>query len=711
MFQIGIDAGGTFTDFWVSRVLSDGSPAAEGFMHKIPSTPGDPSRAVMQGIEEIAASQGVSGKAFLKDTRLIVHGTTVATNAVLTETGARAGLITTKGFRDILEMRRGWREEFFNNKRPLPKPLIRRSLRRTVGGRIDETGVELEPLDEAGVREEARIIKAEGAEAVVICFMHAWSNPVHEIRAAEIVREVFPEAFLTVSSGLLPQIRLYERVSTCAFNAYVGPIIRNYLEELDASLHSMGFSDSLLIMGSHGGVMSVPVAGRRAAASLLSGPAAAPIAASQAVAPYGIKDYLVTDMGGTSYDVTLVQGDEPLMTQETWLGGRRLALPSLDIHTLGAGGGSIAWTDQGGILHVGPQSAGARPGPACYGQGGSEPTSTDACLVLGFLDPDYFLGGKLRLDPKAAREAIRHGVAEPMGMTVDEAALGIYELICVQMAAGIREVTVRRGLDPREFMMLAAGGAGPLHAGHIARELDISLIMVPSDSAVFCAAGMLSSDLKHDFAVSWRIRLDTLGPNELAHRFGTLRTECRTVLSEQGVPEERMVFEPGMDMRYIGQYHEVSVPLLPESIDAPSIDDILGRFHERHDALYGYVTKEMPTECITIRMRGRERKNTLPATLSLIEESHRLPSATGQRRIHLPGKSGPVLAQVYRGESLIAGTRISGPAIVEQPSTTILVSGGYELALGASGHCFIWPEAKSDEIQAMFLSSKKGAPR
>jgi N-methylhydantoinase A len=275
----------------------------------------------MQGIEEIAASLGMSGEGFLKDTRLIVHGTTVATNAVLTEKGARAGLITTKGFRDILEMRRGWREEFYNNKRPLPKPLIRRALRRTVGGRIDETGMEIEPLDESGVREEALRLKAEGVEAVVICLMHAWSNPEHESRAAEIVREVFPEAFLTVSSELLPQIRLYERVSTCAFNAYVGPIIQNYLEKLAASLRSTGFSGPLLIMGSHGGVMTVPVAGRRAVASLFSGPAAAPVAAGQAAAPYGIKDYLVTDMGGTSYDVALVQGGEPLVTQENWLGG------------------------------------------------------------------------------------------------------------------------------------------------------------------------------------------------------------------------------------------------------------------------------------------------------------------------------------------------------------------------------------------------------
>ncbi|MBT3434713.1 MAG: hydantoinase/oxoprolinase family protein, partial [Nitrospinaceae bacterium] len=537
MYQIGIDAGGTFTDFWVTSDLPTGTDEAPAAMHKTPSTPADPSRAVIRGIEELAAARGHTAQEFIKKTSLIIHGTTVATNAVLTESGARAGLITTQGFRDILEMRRGWREEFFNNKRPLPKPLIRRAHRLTVGGRLDETGTELEALDESAVREAALRLKAEGVESLVLCLMHAWANLEHEMRAAQIIRETFPEAHLTVSTELLPQIRLYERVSTCAFNAYVGPIIQSYLENLDTSLRSLDFEGTFLIMGSHGGQMTSSVASRRAAALLLSGPAAAPIAARETTEPHGIEDYIVTDMGGTSYDVALIQGGEPLITNENWIGGRRIALPSLDIHTLGAGGGSIAWCDQGGILHVGPQSAGAHPGPACYGEGGTKPTATDACLALGYLDPDFFLGGKLRLDPEAARETIRREVAGPMKMSIEEAALGIYEIICVHMAAGIREVTVRRGLDPREFAMLAAGGAGPLHANHIARELGISLIIVPGDSAVFCAAGMLASDFKHNLAQSWRTRLDTLFPEELATRFGGLREECRSILAEQGVTE------------------------------------------------------------------------------------------------------------------------------------------------------------------------------
>jgi N-methylhydantoinase A len=703
MFQIGIDAGGTFTDFWVTGTDPGSGSSIEGLMHKTPSTPGDPARAVIQGIGEIASSRGLSAGAFLKETGLIVHGTTVATNAVLTGNGAKAGLITTKGFRDILQMRRGWREEFFNNKRPLPAPLIRRALRRTVAGRLDETGAELEPLNEAGVREEALRLKAEGVESVVLCFIHAWANSDHERRAAEIVREVFPEAFLTVSSELLPQIRLYERVSTCAFNAYVGPIIQKYLEKLDTSLREAGFAGALLIMGSHGGVMTAPVAARRAASSLLSGPAAAPVAASRAAAPYGITDYIVTDMGGTSYDVALIQGGEPLVTQENWLGGRRIALPSLDIHTLGAGGGSIAWCDQGGILHVGPRSAGANPGPACYGQGGEEPTATDACLVLGYLDPDYFLGGKLRLRRREADEAIRRAVAEPMGLSVEEAALGMYEVICTQMAAGIREVTVRRGLDPRDFLMLAAGGAGPLHAGTIARDLDIPLVMVPGDSSVFCAAGMLISDLKHDLAVSWRAGASDLDPRELSARFRTLREDCRAILAEQRVPGDRMAFEPAVDMRYIGQHHEVTVPLPSGSIDAPDIGDILGRFHACHDALYGYATEEMPAECITLRMSGRGRTERTAVSPPPIGGALPPPPPRAKRRIWLSGMPEPVQADIYRGEALEPGMTIAGPALVERPNTTILVPGDHELACGAFGHSFIWPAARADEMRARFM--------
>jgi N-methylhydantoinase A len=419
-------------------------------------------------------------------------------------------------------------------------------------------------------------------------------------------------------------------------------------------------------------------------------------------APHGIEDYIVTDMGGTSFDVALVQGGEPLVSQENWLGGKRIALPSLDIHTLGAGGGSVAWADRGGILHIGPESAGASPGPACYGQGGRKPTATDACLALGYLDPEYFLGGKVRLDPRAAGEAINRGVAEPMGMPAEEAALGIYELICVQMAAGIREVTIRRGLDPRDFLMLAAGGAGPLHANHIARELGISLIMAPRDSAVFCAAGMLASDLKHDLAVSWRARFTELVPAELAARFRALRDQCRAVLSEQGVSGERMRFEPGMDIRYIGQYHEVGVPLPTEMIDAPDIGGILDRFHERHDILYGYATREMPAECITMRMSARGRMDR-PETLSQkLGEPPAAPLPHGRRPIRLPGEPRRLPAEVYR--SLTPGQLIAGPAIVERPNTTVLVLGDYELACDASGNYIIWPEARSAEMRARFLS-------
>ncbi|MEE9276443.1 MAG: hydantoinase/oxoprolinase family protein [bacterium] len=706
MFRLGIDAGGTFTDFWLT---GDASDAGER-IHKTPSTPEDPPRAVIRGIEEMAASLGLAPGDFLSRTELIVHGTTVATNAVITGEGARAGLITTRGFRDVLEMRRGWREEFFNNKASLPKPLIRRALRLTAGGRMDEAGREIEPLDEAAVREAALRLKAEGCESLVICLMHAWANPAHERRAAEIVRAHFPEAFLTVSSELLPQIRLYERVSTSAFNAYVGPIIRRHMEKLEETLAARGFGGALLVMCSHGGVTTPSVAVGRAASLLLSGPAAGPAAAARAAAPHGAADYIVTDMGGTSFDVALVREGKPLVTQESWIERRRLALPSLDIHTLGAGGGSISWVDEGGILHVGPQSAGARPGPACYGLGGEEPTATDACLLLGHLDPAYFLGGEMRIDPKAAERAIRRRVAEPLGMGAEEAALGMYELICVQMAAGIREVTVRRGLDPRDFLLIAAGGAGPLHANLIARELEIPLILVPRNSATFCAAGMAESDLKHDLAASWRAPMDALAAAALGERLEALRRDCAAALAAQGVPAGRMIFEPGADLRYLGQYHEVTVPLPAEEIGRPGVEALLARFHARHDALYGYATAEMPVECITLRMSGRgltQKREAAPRPLAGEDPAA---ARRGERPVRLPGTPERLPAAVYRGEDLRPGHRLPGPAIVEEPHTTILVLPGYELARDPFGNSLIWPEASAAEMAARFLGRGGEAP-
>lgn len=703
MLRIGIDTGGTFSDFWV--VESDPndpksfSIPSRGIVYKTPSTPDKPDSAVIRGIAEIAQSLNLSSKELLNETETIVYGTTIATNAVLTEAGAPTGLITTKGFRDILQMRRGWREEFYNNKTVLPAPLIRRSLRRTVSGRIDENGQEIEPLDEESVQKETLFLKEAGCTSLVVCFMHSWANSEHEKRAAKIVRKVFPEAFLTISSDLLPQVRLFERVSTCAFNSYVGPIIKAHMENLESTLRGMGFSGGLYVMGSHGGVMTASAAAERAASVLLSGPAAGPIAASRVTTPYGVSDYIVSDMGGTSYDVALIHEGKPLVTQESWLSRRRIALPSLDIHTLGAGGGSIAWVDDGGILHVGPQSAGARPGPACYGLGGESPTVTDACLVLGYLDPNFFLGGRMKLDPRSAGKSIRHRIAELMDLSIEESALGIYQLICVNMAAGTREVTVRRGHDPRDFLLVSAGGAGPLHANLIAQELEIPLILVPSESAIFCAEGMLLSDLKHEIAVSWRAGQEEITGDELSKRVYNLRERCARVLEVQGVRPRDMDFEPAMDLRYIGQYHEVTVPFLKDEMAQPDVVRLLDRFHDTHDFLYGYATPDMPVECIALRMRGIGRTEKPRLDRLPLEGNDPSPARRGSRSIYIPGIKNSLDADVYLGSALRPGSRLAGPAIIERANTTLLILPGYEFACDSFGQYLIWDEVVTSEVE------------
>ena len=439
-YRIGIDVGGTFTDY----LLLDERGGTRA--HKVLSTPADPSQAVLQGLDELAAGIGLSLSEFLRRVEIIVHGTTVTTNAVLTGRTARAGLITTQGFRDALEMRRGVRESFYDNKLTAPRPLVPRRLRLPVRGRIDHRGSEIEPLSLDDVGQAISVLQASGVDAVAISFMHAYANPAHEEAAAELVARRMPDAYLSVSSRVLPQVRFYERTSTTVLNAVVGPILRRYVDNLRRRLADGGFEGALRIMQSNGGVTSPEAVAALAALTLLSGPAAAPTAGLAALRPHGEDSFITVDMGGTSFDAALVVGGAPSITTASSVSRFALALPSMDIVTIGAGGGSIAWIDDG-LLKMGPQSAGADPGPACYGRGGTEPTCSDANLVLGYLSPDFFAGGRIRLDADAARAAIERGVAAALGMDPVRAAHGMYQVMNVNMASAIREISVQKGWD------------------------------------------------------------------------------------------------------------------------------------------------------------------------------------------------------------------------------------------------------------------------
>jgi len=678
-FTVGVDVGGTFTDLFL---WSEGG-GAETF--KVLSTPRDPSLGVFDGLSAMAASKGLSLEAFTARTRLIVHGTTVTTNATLTRGGATAGLITTEGVRDALEMRRGIREAQYDNRFQNVVPLIPRRRRLAVPGRLDFAGRELTPLDREAVRAAAERLAADGVEAGAICFMHAYADDAHEQAAAEVVRGVMPDAFLSVSSEVLPTIRFYERVSTCALNAYVGPVLDRYLGQLRARLLGAGFDGILLIMQSSGGVAVPERVQARPAMTVLSGPAAGPRAAAAFAREAGFEDCMLVDMGGTSFDASLVRGGAASLSDQGAIDRLRIALPMLDIATVGAGGGSVGWIDEGGLLRMGPRSAGALPGPACYGRGGELPTCTDADLVLGYLEPAFFAGGALPLDVERARRAIAQGVAGPLGLSVEQAAAGMYRVINSNMAHGLREITVKRGLDPREFPMVVAGGAGGLHACAIARELSIPTLIVPAAASILCAMGMLLCDLQHDFV---RSCMGPLGAHQLGRLRGLveeMRREGERELIAEGA--RRITHRVALDLRYLKQYHEVTVPVPEGALAAGDIERIAASFHAEHDRLYGYDLADAGTglELINVRVRsvGATDKPSLPRLPAGGPDAP--PARKGARRAFIPETGAFAEVPVYDGHALAAGNLLPGPALVERTDTTLFISASYAGRVDALG--------------------------
>ena len=683
-YRVGIDVGGTFTD------LSLWSPSGGLQTFKTPSTPHDPSVAVLHGLELMARAEGISTRALARRTGFIVHGTTVTTNAVLTRTGARCGLITTAGVRDALEMRRGIREAQYDNRYRNVVPLVPRRRRLSVGGRLDFRGDEVTALDPGEVKAAAERLAADGVGSVAICFMNAFANPAHEQAAAEVVRAALPEAYVTVSSEVLPTIRFYDRVSTVALDAYVGPVLQRYLGHLTCRLDGVGFEGVLLIMQSNGGVAAPELTARRPASTLLSGPAAGPRAAAtyaRLAAGEGVTDAdcVVMDMGGTSFDASLVRGGAATMNSTGAIDRLRIALPMLDITTVGAGGGSIGWLDAGGLLRMGPASAGAAPGPACYGRGGEAPTCTDADLVLGYLDPGFFAGGEIHLDTGRARAAIRACVAEPLGLTVEEAAAGMYRVINTNMAHGVREITVKRGLDPREFPLVVAGGAGGVHACMIADELEMPTLLVPPTASVLCATGMLLCDLQHDFVRSLVSPLETIDLEALRRVTGEMIEQGARLLAEEGA--ERAEHQVALDLRYLQQYHEVSVPISSDTLVAGDFAAMAEAFHEMHDRLYGYSLRAegAALELINVRVRslGRAAPPSLPRPPPGGPDPAR--ALKGRRRAYVPEAGAFAEVPVYDGHALRAGNRVEGPALLERTDTTLFVSARYEAEVDAYG--------------------------
>jgi N-methylhydantoinase A len=673
-YEIGIDVGGTFTDFVVRN-------GGESFSGKTPTTPSDEATGILNAVAMIADRFGTDPAAVLRNTTSFVLGTTVVTNAILEFAGANTGMITTKGFRDIIDLRAGYKEDHFDIRLPPPHPIVHRQKRKGVTERIGSTGKVEIPLNEDEVREAARELKALGVESVAICFLFSFQNPSHELRAREIVREELPNVHISISSEVLPQVREFERFSTTLLNAYLSPKLSNYLGRLQARLTSSGFAGQLFIKLSNGGVMNLAYCAERGVELIQSGPSGGVTAAIEVGGWSGFKDIIAVDMGGTSYDVCLIKDGSPDIGVNSWVSRYRVATPMIDIHSIGTGGGSIAWIDEGGALRVGPRSAGSTPGPACYGRGGTEPTVTDANLVLGYLNPKSIGGGKIQLDIEAARAAIRRRVAEPLGLTIEDAASGIFRISNGAMTNAIRYVSVSRGRDPRDFALMAFGGAGPVHMGVQAKDLGIKTVLVPKNAGVFAALGCLISDFKISKVRSYIARSNQVDLDVLNRIFEEMEREPEATLGQaEGVAE--VVPYRALDMRYVGQTHEVTVPIRSRTkrVSELNLKKTLQEFHELHAQLYSFKRPEQPVEILSVRSDIVGTREKLRYKSQPFGSEDPSAARTGARRAHFDG-TGYVDAPVYDGTKVKPGNLLSGPAIIEEPATTIVIYPGQEAVL------------------------------
>ena len=678
--------GGTFTDFILI------SESGETSIHKTLSTPEDPSIGVLSGIHDLAEIVNLKLDEFVKSIETIVHGTTVTTNALLTLKGAKTALITTKGMRDALEMRRGIREEQYNNHYRNVVPLIPRYLRLTVDERIDAQGSILTPLNESELFPLVDFLREEKVEAIAVCLMNAFKNSVNEEKTVRFLRRRFPSCFITASTEVLPSIRFYERVSTTAVNAYIGPVVANYLGSLTEKLDEIQFTGALLIMQSNGGVVTPEVVKKSPAVTVLSGPAAAPTAGAFYANLLGYKDCITIDMGGTSFDASLVIDNQCVTSTEGSINRYRIALPSLDIVTIGAGGGSIGWIDSGGLLQMGPQSAGASPGPICYDKGGTLPTCTDANLILGYLNPDFFAGGKIKLDTEQTKRIISEQIAPKLDLSLLETAVGMYRIINSNMAQGVRQVSIERGYDPREFLFIVAGGAGPIHAGEICKELEIPMFIVPNVASIFCAAGMLLGDLKHDYIRSYITSFLHIDRDYFLKLYDEMKETGIETLKREGIGEDKIEFYPVLDLRYIGQYHEVQLSVSYDDVVSYNLEKIQNAFHKEHNRLFGYSLEEEGTEIELINVRLRVLGITeKPKFLSGKESAVPLESALKEKRqVYIPEANEVKEVPVYDGDVPLNGNTIIGPAIIEKVNTSIFVSESYDCLVDDYGSFIIY---------------------
>jgi N-methylhydantoinase A len=665
----GIDVGGTFTDV----ILVDTDRGHVG-IHKVPSTPDDPSRGLIDGV------QGIDGG--VADLDFLVHGTTLATNALLEHQGASVGMITTRGYRDILHIARHQRPQHYSIRQEVPwqdRALVLRRHRNVVTERLGPNGEVIVPLNEEEVRQAARELRDAGVEAILIAFINSYRDPVHEDRAREIVEEECPDLFITTSSSLFPQFREYERFSTAAINAFVGPRVRSYLRRIEGWMRDSGSAAELRLMRSNGGVATGEFAADYPATLLLSGPAAGVLAGARIGGSVGREQVITFDVGGTSADIGIVtaRGITEAAARDTWIAGYPVLAPMIDIHTVGAGGGSIAYVDAGGAFRVGPRSAGAQPGPASYGRGGSDPTVTDADLVLGRLRPDHFLGGEMTLDSEAARDAMAL-LAERLGLDLLDAAAGIITIVNQNMATAIRSRTIQKGHDPREFTLMAFGGAGPVHAVEVARSLEIPEVVVPVYPGLTSALGLLCTDLKYDLIRNEFMLGAETDVDKINRDFSELDGQAGEQLRRDGVANDAMSIMHAADCRYLGQGYELRVPVPTGRLGADFLAGLWSDFHRLHEDEYGRSFPENPIELVNIRVVAVGEMPKIPS-FSGSRDGSAEDAFLDERDVHFPGEDGGLAAhssRFFERSRLPVGATVEGPAIVLQVDSTTVVPPG-----------------------------------
>ena len=673
--RISVDVGGTFTDVIILDEKTDRLR-----LEKVETTPQNPASGVLQGFEKANARLG--------EIDYFVHGTTLGINAILTRTGARVAIVTTKGFRDIYALGRTSRDPMYDFKYRKPETLVPRYLAFEVEERTDFQGEVLTPFNSEEASNVARRLREIGVESVAVCFLHSYANPAHELAMEAILAKEHPEALVTLSHRLSREYREYERTSTTVIDAYIKPVMRGYLDELDRELQNKGFGGHFLLTRSGGGAMTAASAKEQPVHSVLSGPAGGVIGAAYLSELIGVENLITVDMGGTSLDTSMVVGGQVQVETEAYFQNTPAFIPTININTIGAGGGSIGWIDDGGHLQVGPESAGAVPGPACYGKGGQQPTFTDAALIVGYLNPENFLGGEVRLDQSLARDAIQRHLAERLNMSLHQAAAGILRISEAKITGAIREISIERGYHPRDFAILAFGGGGGFVGAGVARELGAPKVIVPPGPANFSALGMLMVDVVHDFAQTYVTGLEDVDVSAMNDIYSGLTERAQEALAKDDFDAKDQAFVRSAELRYQGQEHTVNLPIQGQDLAASDIAKITHGFNEAHQMQYGHRMDDS-VELVTLRLRAvgllpRPQLPKIATGTGNVDKARK-----GSRSVYQPAIDKQLEYSVYDRGLLLGSDRLEGPAIVEEPSSTTVVHTGDVMAVGEYGQLVI----------------------